>query len=71
MGFFDHIVKKQHVKRQMQGKMERKRRRGRPAMTCFQDLKKKMDNAGHGGFITTGDGSGNRQSHRSTDTATS
>ena len=47
--FFGHIVRKNGMeKRLMQGKMERKRRRGRPANTWFQDLKEwtKLDIAG-------------------------
>ena len=40
MRFFGHIVRKNGMeKRLMQGKMEGKRRRGRPATTSFQDLK--------------------------------
>ena len=57
----------------MQGKMEGKRRRGRPATTWFQDLKD-LDQAGHCGCITTGDRSGkmakNHQSHSSADSTT-
>ena len=40
MRLFGHIVRKNGMeKRLMQGKMEGKRRRGRPATTWFQDLK--------------------------------
>ena len=40
MRCFGHIVRKKgKEKRLMQGKMEGKRRRGRPAMIWFQDLK--------------------------------
>ena len=40
MMLFGHIVRKNGIeKRQMQGKMESKRRRGRPATTWYQDLK--------------------------------
>ena len=49
MGFFGHIVRKHGMeKRLMQGQMEGKRRRGRPATTWFQDLKEwtKLDIAG-------------------------
>ena len=49
MRFFGHIVRKNGMeKRLMQGKMEGKRRRGRPATTWFQDLKEwtKLDIAG-------------------------
>ena len=49
MRLFGHIVRKNGMeKRLMQGKMEGKRRRGRPATTWFQDLKEwtKLDIAG-------------------------
>ena len=49
MRIFGHIVRKNGMeKRLMQGKMEGKRRRGRPATTWFQDLKEwtKLDIAG-------------------------
>ena len=49
MRFFGHIVRKNGMeKRLMQGKMEGKRRRGRPATTWFHDLKEwtKLDIAG-------------------------
>ena len=49
MRFFGHIVRKNGMeKRLMQGKMEGKRIRGRPATTWFQDLKEwtKLDIAG-------------------------
>ena len=49
MRFFGHIVRKNGMeKRMMQGKMERKRRRGRPSTTWLQDLKEltKLDIAG-------------------------
>ena len=49
MRFFGHIDRKNGIeKRLMQGKMEGKRRRGRPATTWFQDLKEwtKLDIAG-------------------------
>ena len=45
--FFGYIVRKYGMKNiLMQGKMEGKRRRGRPATTWFQDLKEwtKLDN---------------------------
>ena len=48
MMFFDHIFRKNGMeKRLMQGKMEGKRRRGRPATTWFPDLKEwtKLDMA--------------------------
>ena len=48
MRFFDHIVRNNILeKRLMQGKMESKRRWGRPATTWFQDLKEwtKLDMA--------------------------
>ena len=39
MRFFGHIVRKNGIeKRLMQGEMEGKRRRGRPATTWLQDL---------------------------------
>ena len=47
--FVGHIVRKNGMeKRMMQGNMEGKRRRGRPATTWFQDLKEwtKLDIAG-------------------------
>ena len=49
MMLFGHIVRKNGMKnRLMQGKMEGKRRRGRPATTWFQELKEwtKLDIAG-------------------------
>ena len=49
MRFFGHIIRNNGMeKRLMQGKMEGKRRRGRPATTWFQDLKEwtKLDMAG-------------------------
>ena len=40
MDFFGHIVRKNSTKKRlMQGKIEGKQRRGRPAKTWFQDLK--------------------------------
>ena len=47
MRFFGHIVRKNGMEKR-QGKMEGKRRRGRPATTWFQDLKEwtKLDIAG-------------------------
>ena len=40
MRLFGHIVRRNDMKnRLMQGKMEGKRKRGRPATTWFQDLK--------------------------------
>ena len=40
MRFFGHIVRKNSMeKRLIQGKLEGKRRRGRPANTWFQDFK--------------------------------
>ena len=49
MRLFGHIIRKNGMeKRLMQGKMEGKRIRGRPATTWFQDLKEwtKLDFAG-------------------------
>ena len=48
MGLFDHIIGTNNMeKRLIQGKMERKRRRGRPAKTRSKDLKEwtKLDMA--------------------------
>ena len=71
MRFFGHIVRKNGTdKRLMQGKMEGKRRRGRPGTTWFQDLKErtKLDIAG--GSQLAKKMAKNHQCHSSADSAT-
>ena len=54
MRFFGHIVRKNGMEK-MQGNMEGKRRRGRPATTWFQDWKEwiKLDTAAAASQLAT------------------
>ena len=73
MRLFGHIVRKNGMeKRLMQGKMEGKRRRGRPATTWFQDLKEwtKLDIAAASQLATDRERWRKIISHSSADSAT-